>query len=177
LIETRDSREPLPERSMRPAAARSSGLDGAIGPASAGPIAPARGHIGVRRVLAAALAVLVGAALADLLGWAVAGWFRQLWDAVTAISPVYVAAACAAGLVQTTATAFGWWSILRYGFPDERVPWRRIWAVYAASVALNGILPANLGTLMMLLMYTTLIAGATVAAVLGGYAVQKIFYC
>ena len=30
---------------------------------------------------------------------------------------------------------------------------------------------------MMLLMYTTLIAGATFAAVLGGYAVQKIFYC
>jgi uncharacterized membrane protein YbhN (UPF0104 family) len=121
--------------------------------------------------------VLVGAALADLLGWDVAGWFRQLWDAVTAISPVYVVAACAAGLVQTTATAFGWWSILRYGFPDARVPWRPIWAVYAASVALNGILPANLGTLMMLLMYTTLIAGATFAAVLGAYAVQKVFYC
>jgi uncharacterized membrane protein YbhN (UPF0104 family) len=121
--------------------------------------------------------VVVGAALAQLLGWDLADWFRELWDAVTGISAAYVAAACAAGLLQTSATAFGWWAILRYGFPDARVPWRRVWAVYAASVALNGILPANLGTLMMLLMYTSLIAGATFAAVLGGYAVQKIFYC
>ena len=131
----------------------------------------------MRRILVGALAVVVAGALAELLGWDLSAWFRQLWDSITAISAVYVAAACMAGLVQTTATAFGWWAILRYGFPDAAVPWRRIWAVYAASVALNGILPANLGTLMMLLMYTTLIVGATFAAVLGGYAVQKIFYC
>jgi uncharacterized membrane protein YbhN (UPF0104 family) len=121
--------------------------------------------------------VVVAGAVAQLLGWDLAAWFRQLWDAVTGIPAGYVVAGCAAGLVQTTATAFGWWAILRYGFPDADVPWRRIWAAYAASVALNGILPANLGTLMLLLMLTTLIAGATFAAVLGGYAVQKIFYC
>ena len=73
------------------------------------------------------------------------GWFRELWDAITGISPVYLVVGCAAGFVQTTATAYGWWAILLYGFPDARVRWRTIWAVYAASVALNGILPANLG--------------------------------
>jgi uncharacterized membrane protein YbhN (UPF0104 family) len=57
------------------------------------------------------------------------------------------------------------------------VPWRQIWAAYAASVALNGILPANFGTFVMLVMFTILIAAATFAAVLGAYAVQKIFYC
>ena len=54
--------------------------------------------------------------------------------------------------------------------------WLDIFACYAASVALNGILPANLGTLVMLLMFTTIIASATFAAILGAYAVQKIFY-
>ncbi len=53
---------------------------------------------------------------------------------------------------------------------------REIIACYAASVALNGILPANLGTLVMLLMFTSIIAGATFAAILGAYAVQKIFF-
>src|SRR5262249_56259528 len=100
----------------------------------------------------------------------------QLWDAITGIAVVYVVAACSAGLVQTTATAFGWWSILRFGFPDARVPWRWVWAVYGVSVALNGILPANLGTLMMLLMYTTLIAGATFAPVPGPHPLPNIFY-
>src|SRR4029453_4349214 len=42
--------------------------------------------------------------------------------------------------------------------------------------ALNGILPANLGTLVLLLMFTTIIAGATFAAILGAYAVEKIFF-
>ena len=123
------------------------------------------------------LVLVVTGGLAQLLGWDFVAWFQQLWDAITGISPVYVIVGCAAGLVQTTATAYGWWAILRYGFPASKVRWRTIWAVYAASVALNGILPANLGTLMMLFMFTTLIAGATFAAVLGGYAVQKIFYC
>jgi uncharacterized membrane protein YbhN (UPF0104 family) len=54
--------------------------------------------------------------------------------------------------------------------------WLDILAAYAASVALNAILPANLGTLVMLLMFTTIIAGATFAAILGAYAVQKIFW-
>ena len=49
-------------------------------------------------------------------------------------------------------------------------------ACYAASVALNGILPANLGTLALLLMFTTIIAGATFSAVLGAYVVEKIFF-
>src|SRR4029078_5049071 len=62
-----------------------------------------------------------------------------------------------------------------YAYP-ESVRWRDIWACYAASVALNGILPANIGTLVMLLMFTAIIARATFASVLGGYAVQKIFF-
>src|SRR5205814_8886655 len=66
-------------------------------------------------------------------------------------------------------------SILRDAYPD-RVRWLHLLACYAASVALNGILPANLGTLALLLMFTTIIAGATFAAILGGYAVQKIFF-
>jgi uncharacterized membrane protein YbhN (UPF0104 family) len=146
------------------------------GAASAEP-AHRSGRVHLRRVLLGVLAVVVLGALADLLGWNVSEWFEQLWAAITGIAAEYVIAACAAGLVQTTATAIGWWSILRFGFPDAEIPWRQVWAAYAASVALNGILPANLGTLMLLLMFTTLIAGATFAAVLGGYAVQKIFYC
>jgi uncharacterized membrane protein YbhN (UPF0104 family) len=56
------------------------------------------------------------------------------------------------------------------------VRWLDILACYAASVALNGILPANLGTLALLLMFTAIIAGATFAAIIGAYAVEKIFF-
>src|SRR5205823_4050611 len=46
---------------------------------------------------------------------------------------------------------------------------------YAVSVALNGILPANIGTLVFLIMLTVLI-GMSFASVLGAYAVEKIFF-
>src|SRR4029450_9526002 len=103
------------------------------------------------------------------------GWFQDLWDTLTEISIQYVIAGVALKTVQTTLTAFGWDSILKFAYPGQ-VRWLDILACYAASVALNGILPANIGTLVMLIMFTTIIAGATFAAILGGYAVQKIFY-
>jgi hypothetical protein len=56
------------------------------------------------------------------------------------------------------------------------VRWLDVLACYAASVALNGVLPANLGTLALLLMFTSIIAGATFAGILGAYAVEKIFF-
>jgi uncharacterized membrane protein YbhN (UPF0104 family) len=76
--------------------------------------------------------------------------------------------------LQTTATAFAWYGILRYAYPTTR--FRLVLACYAASVALNGILPANLGTLALLLMFTAIIAGATFSGVLGAYVVEKIFF-
>ena len=76
--------------------------------------------------------------------------------------------------LQTSLTAFAWYSILRYAYPATR--FRLVLACYAISVALNGFLPANLGTLVMLLMFTTLIAGATFSACCGAYVVEKIFF-
>jgi uncharacterized membrane protein YbhN (UPF0104 family) len=143
----------------------------------ASPPLKTNGRLHPRRILLGLVAVVVAGALANLLGWDVRGWFEALWDTITTITPQYLIVAVGAGFVQTTATAFGWWAILRYGFPRAEVRWRQVWAAYAISVALNGILPANLGTLVMLVMFTTLISGATFAAILGGYAVQKIFYC
>jgi uncharacterized membrane protein YbhN (UPF0104 family) len=127
-----------------------------------------------RLLVGAALVVVVGAA-ADLLGWNIRGWFSSLWDTITEISAGYVIAGVILKTLQTTLTGFAWYGILRVAFPG-RVRWLEIIACYAAAVALNGILPANLGTLALLLMFTAIIAGATFAAILGAYAVQKIFF-
>jgi uncharacterized membrane protein YbhN (UPF0104 family) len=129
----------------------------------------------VRRLLVGALVILVIGAFANLVGWDLRGWFSDLWDTMSEISVGSLIAAVTLKTVQTSLTAFGWYSILRFAYGDA-VRWRDIWACYAASVALNGILPANIGTLVMLLMFTAIIAGATFAAILGGYAVQKIFF-
>src|SRR6266576_6890697 len=128
-----------------------------------------------RRLVVGGGAIIAIGAFANLLGWDIRGWFSELWETITQVSGEYLVAAVVLKTVQTAATAYGWYSILRFAYGD-RVRWREIFACYAASVALNGILPANLGTLAMRLMFTTIIAGATFAAILGGYAVQKIFF-
>ncbi len=129
-----------------------------------------------RRWLFGALVLVVAGAIAQLLGWDIRGWFEQLWDTITTISAAYIAAACFLLSVQTVATAFAWYSILQVGYPNADVRLREVVAAYAASVAVNGVLPANLGTLMLLLMFPMFVAGATFAGVLGGYAVEKIFF-
>ena len=72
-------------------------------------------------------------------------------------------------------TALGWYGILRYAYPGG-VTYMPVLAAYATGVALNNFVPANMGTFVMLLMFVAIVQGATFPGVLGGYAVQKIFY-
>ena len=127
-------------------------------------------------MLTGALVLVVIGAAATLAGWDIVGWFKEIWDTLTSVSLGYLIAGVILITVQTTATAFAWYSILRYGYPDSEVRWIQVLACYAAAVALNSVLPANIGTLVMLLMFTTIIAAATFAGVLAGMAVQKIFF-
>lgn len=122
----------------------------------------------------AGIAVVV--ALLGLLGVDVVGWLESLWDTLTEISLGYLVAGLALQTVQTTLTALGWFAILRAGYPAAPLEYRHVLAAYAAGIALNGFLPANIGTLVMLLMFVAIIPGATFPGVLGGMVVQKIFF-
>src|SRR4051794_30722714 len=119
-----------------------------------------------------ALAVAAG----QLLGVDVTGWLSSLWDTLGQLPVEYLAAGWALQTVQTTLTALGWDAILRAGHPGAPVLYRQILAAYAAGVALNGFLPANIGTVAMLLMYVAIIPGANLPGVLGGMVVQKLFF-
>ena len=118
------------------------------------------------------LVVLVALRLAGIDVW---GWFDQLWHTVTAISFGYVVLGCILQCAQTSLTALGWYGILRYAYPGGTT-YLTVLACYATGVALNGVVPANLGTFVMLLMFVAVVAGSTFPGILAGYAVQKIFY-
>ena len=133
-------------------------------------------HVRLKRILIGALVVILIAAAANLLGWNIWEWCQEVWDTMTGITVASLVAAVVLKTLQTALTAFGWYWILRYGFADAQIRWLDIFALYAASVALNSILPANLGSVMYLIMLSATIAGATFAGVLGSFAVQKIFY-
>ena len=120
--------------------------------------------------IAAAIVVL------NLLGVDIRGWLGDLWDNLKEISVQYLVAGWAVQTVQITLTALAWYYILRAGFPHAPLTYLQVLAAYAAGVAMNGFLPANIGTFVMLLMFVAMIAGATFTAVLGSMLVQKIFF-
>ena len=122
------------------------------------------------------LGTAVVLALCHLAGFDVLGWFESVWDTMKEISIQYVVAGLFFQTIQTTLTALAWYFILAAGYPDGGVRYRDILAAYAVGVAMNGFLPANIGTFASLLMYMALIRGATFPGILGAMTVQKIFY-
>src|SRR3954469_5413535 len=119
----------------------------------------------------AALLVICHAA-----GFNVLDWFSRLWDTMSEISLGYIVAGVFFQTIQTTLTAVAWYYILAAGYPNGGGRYRDILAAYSAGVAMNGFLPANIGTFASLLMYVALIRGSTFAGVVGATVVQKIFY-
>ena len=129
----------------------------------------------LRRILIIGGVVACGAAFAELVGWDIRAWLGDVWDTLTGISAEYVVAAILALTLQTTATAFAWYSILRVAYPRE-VRWMQVYAAYAACVGMNNVLPANLGTFVMFAMLMTVILSATLAGLIAGFLVEKIFF-
>jgi uncharacterized membrane protein YbhN (UPF0104 family) len=126
--------------------------------------------------------VIYGVAIAllwlavDLLGWDVRSWFDQLWHEMTSISLGYLVAGLVAQTAQTTLCAYAWLWILRYAYPEVELPFKPVLAAYAIGVALNGFLPANIGTFVMMFIFLTFIPGSTFPGVFAGFLVQKIFF-
>src|SRR4051794_15213655 len=110
----------------------------------------------------------------DLFGVPVGDWIRELFKKIREVPAWAVVAGISLQTVQTTLAAFAWLTILRAAFPRARITFRLVLASYAVSVAMNSFLPANIGTFVMLIMFTSVIVGATFTAIFSGYLVQKI---
>jgi uncharacterized membrane protein YbhN (UPF0104 family) len=110
----------------------------------------------------------------DLLGIPVSDWIRELFRKIREVPAWAVVGGIILQSAQTTFAAVAWLAILRAAFPRAGVTFRLVLASYATAVAMNSFLPANIGTWVMLIMFTTVIAGATFTAIFAGFAVQKI---
>jgi hypothetical protein len=67
-----------------------------------------------------AAAVVVAAVLVAAIsgGWDVAGWLREVWDALTSISLAYLVPALALQTLQTAFSALAWQGILQHAYPE-----------------------------------------------------------
>ena len=110
----------------------------------------------------------------DLLGVPASDWISDLFKKIGEVPAWAVVAGVLLQSAQTALAAAAWLAILRAAYPRVTITFRLILAAYATAVAMNSFLPANIGTWVMLIMFTTVIAGATFTAMLSGIAVQKI---
>lgn len=120
------------------------------------------------------IAVLL--AVLNLLGVDVWGWIKKLWDEVSAVGVGYLIGGISLQLVQTTFNGVAYYGILKYAYPKGNVTLWPIVTAYAVGVGMNTFLPANIGTIVTLLMFLALIPGSTAPGILAAYAVDKIFF-
>ena len=148
--------------------------DDALTPAA--PPAPSRGRIGrLAKVFAWLFGVAVAVAILNVLGVDVRGWFSDLWDQVKSVPIGYVIAGVIAQSIQTCLAGLSYYGILSAAYPGE-VTLAPIITSYAVGVAMNGFLPANIGTFVTLIMFVSIIPSATIGGSFAAYLVQKIFF-
>jgi glycosyltransferase 2 family protein len=146
---------------------------------AANAVSPIGDHSRLRRIgkvvgwIAVATLVFV---LLDVLGVDIGGWLGGLWDTLSEVSPPYLIGAIAVQTVQIVGTAIAWLFILRAGYPHAKIAFAPILAAYAVGGALNAIVPAQIGSFVMLFMFIAIIPGATFAGVFAAFLVEKIFF-
>src|SRR5262245_11414548 len=135
-----------------------------------------------RKRIGKMIAWLVGLALfwlvLELLGVNVRDWLDHLWDQIKDIwdaNPGYIIGALILQTGQTIFAGLSYYGILRAAYPGKVEFWP-IAASYAVGVAMNGFLPANIGTFVTLLMFVAIIPGCTIGGSIAAYLVQKIFF-
>jgi uncharacterized membrane protein YbhN (UPF0104 family) len=121
------------------------------------------------------VAILLVTIVLDPLGVDVIGWLQDLWDQIKAVPVGYIIAALVFQSGQTLLAGLSYYGILRAAYPGQVEFWPIVTA-YAAGVAMNNFLPANIGTFATLVMFAAIIPSATFAGALAAYLVQKIFF-
>ena len=105
-----------------------------------------------------------------------ADWLSQLWDTMKSVSLPLVILGLSFQTLQTLFISLAWRNILRGAYPKSVLPYREVLSYYAGGAGLNSILPASAGTVTMLGLFRTSIAGSTVAGLVGATLVQNIFF-
>jgi uncharacterized membrane protein YbhN (UPF0104 family) len=144
----------------------------------AGPTEPPSRLRRLAKVVVWLVAVALFIWILQLLGVDVTGWISSFWDQLKEVwdkNPGYIIAALILQTGQTTFAGLSYYGILGAAYPGE-VVLAPIVTAYAVGVAMNGFLPANIGTFVTLLMFVAIIPSATLAGSLAAYLVQKIFF-
>jgi uncharacterized membrane protein YbhN (UPF0104 family) len=89
------------------------------------------------------------------------------------LMPLSLAVAC--HLLKMACTSRAWRNVLAAAYPDERVPWRSIYAAYLSGVGVNAVFPARAGDAVRIVLAHRAIPGSTYTTVISSTVVLSIF--
>ncbi len=96
---------------------------------------------------------------------------ESFWEALSSIHWAPFVAAIGLHVLKLACTSRAWRNVLAAAYPEERVPWRRIFGAYVAGVGVNAIVPARAGDVVRVYLahraipsssYTTIVSSTIV---------------
>jgi uncharacterized protein (TIRG00374 family) len=96
-------------------------------------------------------------------------------DQLGSVDPLPLALAIASHLLKMACTSRAWRNVLAAAYPEERVPWRQIYAAYLAGVGINAIIPARAGDAVRIVLAHRAIPGSTYTTVVSSTLVLSFF--
>jgi uncharacterized membrane protein YbhN (UPF0104 family) len=96
---------------------------------------------------------------------------QAFWDSLTEIHWLPLLLAIGAHVLKLACTSRAWRNVLAAAYPDEPVPWRKIFAAYAAGVGVNAILPARGGDVLRVVLAHRAIPGSTYTTIVSSTVV------
>jgi uncharacterized membrane protein YbhN (UPF0104 family) len=114
------------------------------------------------------------ASIADTLR-AIGDGAGSFFESLAQVRLGYLAAALAAFAVYLVLRARASFNALRAAYPDEPIPFRRIWGAYVAAYGLNGVVPAGGGSVVQLVLTKASIPRSRYATVTVALCVVLVF--
>ncbi len=96
-------------------------------------------------------------------------------DQLGSVHLVPLALAVCCQLLKLACTSRAWRNVLAAAYPEERVPWRSIYAAYLAGVGINAIIPARAGDAVRIVLAHRAIPGSTYTTVVSSTLVLSFF--
>jgi uncharacterized membrane protein YbhN (UPF0104 family) len=103
-------------------------------------------------------------------------WIAEVVGRIGDISPYWLLAALALKTAESALIGLSWRNILRAAYPTSNLSFKIAWGASQGGTAINAVLPAQAGTVVMIGIFRASISGSSVAGLTSATVVQALFF-